>query len=79
MNNELMKLPNGEELTREQLIERESYLESTPANEGKLRYIGFNLLALVILIIIALICPKCSDASDRAIGLPANALEGGAK
>lgn len=79
MNNELIKLPNGEELTRDQLIERESYLESQPVNKGKLHYIGFNLLALAILVIIALICPKCSDASDRAIGLPSNALEGGAK
>lgn len=69
MKIELMKLPNGEELTRDELIERESYLGSPQeSRKGKLHYIGFNLLAIAIVVIVALICPKCSDADDRALG-----------
>jgi hypothetical protein len=77
MKEELIQLPDGSELTRQELIERESYLEeSLPKDPTKdiWRYIGFNVLCFTIVAIICLLCPKCSDADDRAIGLPKEAI-----
>jgi hypothetical protein len=77
MKIELMKLPNGEELTRDELIERESYITVAPPLslwKERARYIGFNVLCFSILAIVCLLCPKCSDADDRAIGLPKEAI-----
>lgn len=83
MKQEILQLPNGEELTRDELIEREHELELTQLTDSQLyesdqwndvkrylHYIGFNVLCFAALIAFALLCPKCSDADDRALGLP---------
>ena len=70
MKQELIQLPNGEEITRDEWMERESYVSSKPNSllKERLRYLGFNVLGIAAVVIVALICPKCSDADDRALG-----------
>jgi hypothetical protein len=75
MKDQLIQLNDGTESTLSELIENEPHTNM----KSKTHYILFNAAAIIVVVIVALICPKCSDADDRALGLPPEALEGGAK
>lgn len=75
-HNEMIKI-GPVEMTMEEWLELDqANVKDEPKSSAKekLHYIGFNLLAIALVVIVALICPKCSDADDRAIGLPEGAI-----
>lgn len=67
--NELLQMNDGSELSIHEWVEA---TQERKLKESKRREcIMAHVWAITFVIVMALICPKCSDADDRAIGLPA--------
>jgi len=70
--NELLQMNDGSELSIHEWVEATQ--TSKRKNRRRRECIKAHVWAITFVIVMALICPKCSDADDRGIGLPANAI-----